>query len=340
MQTDVQMLKMYGHLPSVELKDCAKESAKASVNDDAYAALIGRSCMCPDFADHELADTSEGWVAHHLGISEAQAVVIKEMHRRAELYNNQKWPRDCHGTGIHTTKVYWNWDSFERHASHIMRPCTEAELQSIVDARVWGMDLTEVRDRFSSMDMPRVAQWLADEAFRVLGQQHLQIDDGPQGQEHQIHVECEPIPGSVAGYAYLPDGSCSDHVNMRLDNLNWGLVTLTSVTAHEYGHTHGEQHQFHRQDWHRGVMSYNRPRDKFEGFSTGQAPHSLPRDPSRDSLDEKYTGESVPRPGDVDPDPPPKPGREVLLSTSYVDRGEQVDVMITRGKNDDHIVWG
>lgn len=286
---------------------------------------LNRMCDHPDALDEELADADAAQLVDVLDMPFdrcAQFVVAhKRLRRYADsAYNNARWPKGCHPEhpDIHAVKLYIDWDSFP---AHNMRPCTDAELEQIVEAGVWGMTLEEVKDRFASWPMAKVAHWLSDEAYRRIGCLHVHLDSG---QSDQIHVVSKPIPGSTIGYAYFPDGTCSDHVFQNIDTIRFGLMSLARLFAHEVGHNHGEQHQFNQQSYHHSIMSYSAPPSGlFYGFSTGEPPHSLPRDRSIDSLIEKYGGEPVEDPDEPAPPPPPTPDDRPQIE--YSERGIRIN---------------
>jgi len=331
MATNHQMLKRYGHLPRIELNDLDSEVVKNSAIEPEKLELVNaRMCSHPDAPDAEIALSKDpGLLATQLGCeSEEEADHVIQQHRRMldnltlrSLENTEQratgygsWPDGCHADypDNHAIQVYIEYDSFPEH---YMRDVTEAELDQIVEAGVWRMTREEVFDRFSGWPMLKVSSWLSDEAFRRVGCLHLQIDDGPDGQQHNIHVKAERIPGSTIGYAYFNDSTCRDHVNNRIDSSYYpGLMACTNLLCHEQGHNHNLEHQFRNQNYHHGVMSYSSPR-LFYGFSTGEAPHRLPRDPSLDILIRQYGGEEVIVPEDPDnppPNPPPEPTPGVI----------------------------
>jgi len=351
MQTDLQQLKALGYLPNVSLDVVAKgdEAARAANIGFEEIQVLQRDCGHPDHADPEIAAADPEDLTAQLGLSPdndcEHARHLSSLHRRMGEYNNQKWPAGCHADhslNEHVVKVYVEWDKFPVHN---MRLCTGAELQQIVDAKVWGWTIEEVRAAFAEVPMAKVALALAFEAYRRLGCLHVEINDGPNGSEHQIHIKPVPIPGNVIGVGWFPNGSCNDHVNQHIDTIQFGLMGLARLFAHELGHNHGEQHQFQGQSSHRSVMSYNPPR-LFYGFLTGNE-GILPRDRSRNSLDEKYggkpVGEDPVKGGPTDPvepvEPPTRPNR-VVHSSDYFENGKRRTVTITEGLGTGGGVWG
>lgn len=305
---ELQLLKIYGQLPNVMAKDLPSQT----ISVQQKGLLEEHTCGCPDVADQEIAETDDSEVdalAKLLDISRAECIVIIDAHRRmllsdAEDYNNNRWGK-CHPDIVpnnHSLTYYLDLDTFP---SHYKRPTTREELERIVEAKVFRWTLEQLLDECLGKPMVEVAyEWFIAEAYRVLGCQHIRVMTSSHA-SHNVHIYSTSLAGSVIGRAWFPDGSCKDHVDHQIDrNYKPDLIGMCKLGCHEFGHNHGEPHQFSGQNTHQSVMSYSPPR-LFYGFSTGQPPHKLPTDRSLKSLTDKYGG--VPVPLKDDPKPIPKP---------------------------------
>lgn len=303
---EVQQLKAYGHLIGVDISDLERASVAPS-QTVVDAVLKDRFCGHPDYADPDIAASDDPVkTAGELGMDVPDCEHLIECHRRFEAYNNERWGK-CYPDQFagHSVTYFLDRDTFP---AHYKRPVTAEELLSIVEAGVWDMTIEEVRDRFNGRPMLDVAYEMVDISYARVGIRHIPVDTGAHG-EHNVHIKSVPIAGSTIGIAWFPSGSCSDHVNQHIDSTyRPGLLGTMKLGCHEWGHNHGEPHQFSGQsgpNGHHSVMSYSPPR-LFYGFSTGQAPHTLPKDRSLDSLIEKYGGPIV-EPDPVDPGGPMPP---------------------------------
>ena len=318
MPTDIQLAKAYGNATHVMLRDVNRESARAEVTQELAQIVRERQCGHPDAPDQEIALADPGDLRSALDLPLDHCQYLQIAHSQLWAYNNERWPKNCFPNehpNEHAVKIYIDWDSFP---SHNMRLCTDSELNQIVESKVWRITIEEVKDRWSSMPMAKVAQELSDMAYARLGVRHVHLDEGVGD---QVHTKAEPIPGGVIGFAYFPSGQCGDHVTQTLDTIQFSLMGLARLICHEMGHNHGEQHQFNGQSSHHSVMSYDPPR-LFYGFATGNDESGLPRDRSLDSLIEKYGGEPI-DPVPLPPVPPIPPSDRPAIS--YSDRGVVID---------------
>ncbi|MAH49393.1 hypothetical protein CMI37_26450 [Candidatus Pacearchaeota archaeon] len=327
-----QLLKAMGWGCDVSLSDLDSDSASSRiVTDEAIEAISGRMCFHPDEADEEIALADPGVISGRLDLDEESAVGLKQLHERmlAAKSGSGSFPIGCYPSfpERHAVKFFIDKDTFPEH---YLRPVTAAELEQIVEAGVWRWSRQEIFDINSGRPMIDVAMWLSVEAYRLLGVQHIEVFDGPNGSEHNIHIKATNQPGSQIGVAWFNNGTCGDHVNNHLDSsYRPGLMACAKLLCHELGHNHNAQHQFRGQSSHHGVMSYDPPR-LFYGYSTGQAPHVLPRDPSLVHFEEVYGLEPIPltpgSTGDV-PAPVDPPASDVVV-TRFEDNGQEY--VITR----------
>ena len=303
MPSQAQLLKAYGHALQVELPDLARSSVLDEPSELATLVLVGRTCGHPDVFDPEIAASDDPErLAAQLGMGVSQCGCLIEAHRRMGEYNNARWGK-CYPdvTPGYSVRYILDRDTFP---SHYKRPVTDDELNQIVEASVWNVTIEELRDVYGGKSMLDVAYSFIDKAYARVGVTHIEATDGPNG-DHNVHVKSVPIPGSTIGIAWFPSGACDDHVNQHIDSTYQpGLMGTMKLGCHEFGHNHGEPHQFTGQGTHHSVMSYDPPR-LFYGFSTGQSPHVLPKDASLDSLYEKYGGPLPEKPTTPIPTDPP-----------------------------------
>lgn len=310
---EIQLLKAYGQLPNRLATDLQSVVITQKTRDE----LATRSCGCPDAADREIAETDDvPRLATLLGTSVEECRALIDAHRRMLLtdagdYNNNRWGK-CNTAQYPNNASLTYFLDLDTFPAHYKRAVTREELESIVEAKVFRWPLEQLLDECLGKPMVEIAyDWFIAESYRVLGCQHIRVTDGPNG-KHNVHVYSTRLGGSVIGRAWFPDGSCGDHVNHQIDSsYKPGLIGMCKLGCHEFGHNHGEPHQFAGQGAHHSVMSYDPPR-LFYGFSTGKAPHTLPRDKSIDSLSDKYGGVPVPL-KEQGPTPGPGPTPEVDL---------------------------
>lgn len=331
----LQQLKAYGLLQGTSAKNLPNLMATRQQVD----MVERRFCGHPDYVDAEIAesDDPEG-LGKYLGVDSQTCQGIIDMHRRLAMsdageYNNNRWPK-CYPdvTPHHAVRYFLDRDTFP---AHYKRPVTTEELQQVVEAKVWGVTLEELRDLYDGKPMLDVAYEFINKAYARVGCVHIEATDGPGG-KHNVHIKSVAIPGSTIGVAWFPDGTCGDHVNQHIDSTyRPGLMGTMKLGCHEWGHNHGEPHQFAGQSTHKSVMSYSPP-SLFYGFSTGQPPHTLPRDRSIDSLLDKYGGPIADEP--TPPTPPTPPGDPGYTLPTGAPNGAVVldgklhDVWITRRK--------
>lgn len=298
--TPAQELKALGRLTHVELKDLDKLSVQSEVLP---AMDDGSCCGFPDQPDEQIASESPDTIAHYLGCDQEHGRAVQLTHLRyweAAKTGSGSWPAGCHpdlSETRHATTYYVNRDQWP---DKFKRKVTTAELDETVSANVWG-DREKVYDLLEGKTMLDCALILGiPETYWRVGNQHHEVQSES---EADIVVVSRYIPGGTAGIGWFPNGTCSDQVEFHIDSsLNYGLHPLTGLIAHECGHTNKLQHTFAGQNSHKGVMSY-RSKYPYEGYSTGEAPYTLPRDPSWDPLTRYYGGE--PFPPDTDPTQPP-----------------------------------
>ncbi|HUS38018.1 MAG TPA: hypothetical protein VMX74_01125, partial [Pirellulales bacterium] len=176
---------------------------------------------------------------------------------------------------------------------HYTRPVRDEELDEALSACVWRWTREELFDLWSGKPMIDVAYLgFITESYRVLGCAQV---ERKSASEANVRIYSINMPGSVIGRAWYTSGRCSERgLKHQIDSsYRPGLIGTCKLGCHEFGHNHGEEHQFSGQATHHSVMSYYPPR-LFYGFSTGQAPHVLPRDRSIDSLIAKYGGKPNP----------------------------------------------
>ena len=299
MSTDAQLLKAYGHLPTVELADLERLAIDVTGYD---AVLQNRFCGCPDFPDEEIADADPADLQQSLGLDVDECFRLKRLHTRwLSTTGRGSWPSGCHGEypQRHAVKYYVEYGTFPNHYT---RTVADEELDRLAEAKVWG-SLSEIKQRYAGEPMLKVALDLCERTYRRRGVAHLELSEG---RGDQIHIKSKYIAGSTIGYAYFNDGTCSDHVTCNIDSsYKPGLHSCTTLIAHEVGHNNNLPHTFSGQSRHHGIMSYS-PIYPYVGYSTGQAPYDRPKDPSIAQLDRQYGDE--PFPDDGGPEPPaPQP---------------------------------
>jgi hypothetical protein len=298
MSSDVQLLKAYGHLPTLELKDIAT----AAVDVSQYAAVMGtdRFCGCPDFPDEEIADADPNDLAKYLDLEPEECDRLKSLHTRwLSTSGRGSWPKGCHAEypNRHSATVYVDFDSFP---DHYTRTVKDSEIDMLADGKVWGT-LDEIKAKYAGERMLDVALNLCERTYKRRGIALLWIK---QSSGDQIHIKSKFIAGSTIGYAYFNDATCSDHVTCNIDSsYKPGLHSCSTLIAHELGHNNNLPHTFSGQKRHHGIMSYS-PIYPYVGYSTGEDPYDRPRDPSMRQLINQYGDEAIP---DNEPVPPPTP---------------------------------
>ena len=342
MPTTQQLLKAFGHLGNVSLGDINSDSVAAMVSPELADYVSDRCCSHPDSVDQEIIDADPGQLASMLDLTEDTATGLIVAHERMSgAAFGRGFAKGCDPEypDHYIVKYFIDEDTFP---AHYLRPVTKSELEQMVEARVWLMDIEEVMDRFNGNKMLDVAAWMVDETYRRLGAIHKRVFDGPDGQEHNIHLKATVQPGPQIGIAWFTNGVCGDHVNNHLDSTyHPGLMGTAKLLGHEAGHNHAAEHQFKRQDEHHGVMSYDPPR-LYYGYSTGEGLHRLPRDPSLEHFERAYGGIEVPWPWETDkPTPkPPVTGDRGTTVGSFSDGGNRYVVKrLGKGSGDDPVIF-
>lgn len=320
MANTIQLQKAYGNLPTVTLDDCKR--ADLNIDTSELPDANNRLCGHPDAYDSEIADSDEYDLARalDLDVDECRGLVFAHQ-RMAGQAVAPGWGK-CYGEH-YSVKYFIDLDTYP---AHYKRPVVLEELQRIDEAKTFRdrWSLEELQDRFLNEPMIEVCCEIVDESYRVLGVQHIRVNDGPSGTEHNVHMSAKRLGGSTIGLAYYPSGQCNDHVHHYEDtNYRPDLIACCKLVAHEWGHNHGEGHQFRGQATHKSVMSYSPPR-LFYGFSTGEGEHVLPRDKSIDSLINKYGGVPVPVHGDEPPDTGDGEAITIKLQKAYDRKGKLI----------------
>lgn len=279
---NLQLMKAMGHLANCPIKDLDKLSISIK--------LPKRKCCHPDFPDQEIADCPDHQkLARQLNCTQHQSQNLILSHRRMLQATGQgSWPVGCNPDypEHHTVKVFVDYDSF---ADHYHRKVTAAELDNILEAKVWGLTKEKLFDVCLNESLIKTAVRFADETYRRVSCLHV-----PATEDYNIHVKPARLRGNTVGMAWFNNGTCGDQVDHHLDkNYDPPLRTLAQLIAHEYGHNHNRDHTFRNEREHHGIMSYNDPH-LFFGYSTGQSPHSLPRDPSLNGLIRQYGDKILP----------------------------------------------
>lgn len=290
MPTDAQLLKAYGHLPTVR----CDQLDSAAIDPLMMTALEDRFCGHPDHPDQEIAyEDDPERLSHALGCDVDWCTDLIVMHQSMveAATGRGSFPSGCYPAypDNHAARVFIDLDAFP---SHQRRPVTDTELLELAGTGVWW-SREQLMDMFAGKPMVEVAMALTDEAYRRRGCAHIRADDGSDG-NHNIHVLSVRIPGSTIGLGWFNDGRCGSHVLNKIDtDYRPGLHGLANLLCHECGHNHGLPHTFAGQNSHHGIMSYS-PKYPFVGYSTGQTPYDRPRDPSLTQLIQQYGDEPVP----------------------------------------------
>lgn len=350
-----QYLKLLGHLPDTEVKDLASNPF-IPISDELLKLTNERMCSHPDLPDPEIANANPDKLASDfkLDLEEAQGYVTAH-DRMMKAANGQSWPAGCydgekssHGhihTGRHTVQFFVDYDTFNSRGPHYMETVTQRDLEWVKAAEVWRWSLEEIMDMWNGKKMLEVAVDLMVESYRLIGVSMIQVFTGPNG-AHNIHIKCVPLAGSTIGVAWFNNGTCGDHVNHHIDS-GWrpALAGIAGLLTHESGHNMNFQHTFSNQGSHRGVMSYSPPhannRRQFYGFSTGKAPHVLPRDPALNQADRFYDTKPIPLAVGTEPTPtPPGEDDKPIVVGSFQDGGTTYTVTKLGQGGGGDIDWG
>ena len=310
---DYHMMKAMGYLPTVECKDV--DTAMLTPSPDAQAAVKNRGCFTPDFPDEEIAKaTDAGKLARELHIAEQDGFTEQDgvelathliqahykAHKRQERTSGSgSFPAGCDSDwpDRHVVTVRWETDTFPNDFFH--ENVTDSDLRGLINAKVWGSE-EKVMDLYSGRSVLDVAWDLYVLTYIRVGVLHKRVESGGN-----IVIRGKRIPGSTIGYAYFNNGECSDQVDHFLDTgYRPGLRGFIQLVSHEGGHNNNLDHEFRRENYHQGIMSYTDP-DLYWGFSTGKGDYGIPLDPSREDLARYYGTEPFPfdPTGGNDPDP-------------------------------------
>lgn len=320
MKTHLHQMKAYGYAPHVELEDLDSQADAQELA--AFSGMFAnRLCGHPDLADRELAEADPAKLAADWGMEEVDAECLCRCHQRfLEATGSGSYPHSCNSDypGVHAINWYINVSSFN---SVSKRTLTDSELQTIVDARVWGpsgdpqqraFTIEEVRKAWSEKPMWQVMRDFTAETYRRLGVVLLPVE--AHGQDN-IHVLSRRIGGSTIGIGWFPNsqGCPGDHVEFHIDSTyTAGFQGQLSLWIHECGHTMKLPHQFGNQGSHQEPMSYNYRGHLVNGYSDGSDVFGLPRAPSTTLLTRYYGGKPVGIPWagmfGGDPEPPPPEG--------------------------------
>ena len=321
----LQTLKALGHFPNVRLNDINNSMVIAP--GGLLAQAKSRQCLCPDHIDEELADYDDPIrLSEALDCDQDIAEGIIKSHKRMAnaATGSGSWPAGCDSDypDIHTAKVFLDVDTFPQHYK---RNVSEAELDQVLEAGVWRWSREELYDECASKSMIETSFFLSVETYRLVGIKLLPVQSRS---DCNIHIRAKRLRGSTIGIAWFNDGSCDDVVDNHIDSsYQPGLKSCTYLLSHELGHNNNLEHEFWQESRHKSIMSYTEA-DNYYGFSTGEAPHTLPRDRSWDELIEYYGGEEIPLEGGTEPQPPDPPSDSsdllVLGTLNVVHKGESI----------------
>jgi hypothetical protein len=331
---DYRTLKRFGRLPNVELDDLDKLELHGRAA--AVAAEIAQThwCGCPDFADEEIAGSDPAKVAHFLGLLQEEAEDLVSMHEHMLLAQKStsgtgSFPRGCHPDYPNRHAIRFHWDIEDGWRAHHKRPVTDAELQGMVNAKVWGLpNLAHAKERWAGKPVIEVAVDFILETFRRRG--CIMVPES-NPQRANCRLTSRPIPGGTIGLGWYNLGTCASNTEARMD-ANWqsNLFGYYRLGGHEGGHVHRLPHEFNNQAYHQSLMSYSWPRQHPpDDFRNGPPETTLPRDASIPRLQRYYGSEWVPpNPWWMGPStpPPPDPGDIVDLTGEL-----HVDGMAIRG---------
>ena len=296
----VRWMKRFGHAPDITLDQVRRGRMRQFVEDQLVDTVIvpdpkKRFCACPDFVDQEIVQSSPREVADSLHISQSEATEVIAVHKSMlpvperfdePIFGTGKFqnvagtgsgsfPRGCHSvTPRHSFTWHTNHAQWARYP-HWVRKCTDAELQGIVTAGVWGLTRDLVDRYWAEKPMYRVAIELTMLAYLRKSIYPIEV---PHTQRAMCRITCIPIPGSTIGLGWFNNGTCTGSFEARHD-ANWrpSLHHATFVICHEVGHVNRAPHTFGNQNAHFGIMSY-RPRHPFQGFREGRSGHRVTGD--------------------------------------------------------------
>jgi hypothetical protein len=317
----------------------------AAVDDELIADLAARSidggftCPFPDELQTELLMVPVREISDALSISEDAAAELQDLHLGfAEAIvgfatGKGAYPPGCNPAypGVHSVAYYED----TTRPLHLMRVLTDAELQGIINAKVWGptgdprgppFTMSQLKTAWGGAPMWQVVNDFSEETYRRWGVILYPVFTGPNGQ-HNIHVSFPAIPGSVIGVGWFPDSrACpGDHVNLHIDKTyTSGFQGQLGLKIHELGHTLQLPHQFSGQNSHQEPMSYSYSNHLVFGYSDGSNAFPVPKSPSIDLLTRLYGGKPVGKPWkgkfeSVTPPPPVGEKLELNLQIEMID---------------------
>lgn len=319
MQSSIQQLKAYGHLPQIGLKNLADNRAASFAAQVDSDVLAGRCCGTPDLGDEEIAETDPAIVGQALGMELEEATILGRTHRTLlEATGRGSWPAGCHKDlyphdDRHCVTYHVRRSTFN---NNWLRASGEDELRHVAGSGVWDNILTgfvgndggiavkgrkaeAMLDLWLGKPILDVGLWLMHESMRRIGVHLIQMESETN---HDILLLCRNIPGSTIGIGWFNNGTCRDVVESHYD-ASWrpSVARASLLLNHEVGHNLNLQHEFNGQSRHQSVMSYNWPNNTY-GFLTGDE-GILPRDASWPTLIRFFGGEEIPR----DDQPPTDP---------------------------------
>lgn len=357
MQTPAQIAKCRGLLPDIpasDIKTAAVDFTQLPID------VATPHCGCPDEPDAEIANHANvDELANDLGLSVNACRGLIEAHARmfAAATGSGSYPAGCNPlyAGLHAVAYF---EDRANRPSHLQRPLTDAEFQSIIDAKVWGpsgdhngtpFTMAELKSVWGGKPMGDVVNDFVEEGYRRFGVILYEVHDGPDGR-HNIHVTFPVIAGGVIGVGWFPgpDPCPGDHVNLHIDrSYTAGFQEQVGLKFHEKGHCVQLQHQFARESEHQEPMSYRYRNHLFVGYSTGDPVFGIPKSPSVAVLKRLYGGEPVGVPwkgkfSTPTPPPPPDPQPFTISALLHTDSGVairgEIRIAMADGKTMDFIV--
>lgn len=301
--TPIQLLKAYGRLTNVPANQLG--SIPVVITDADREMLAQRNCGCPDLPDAEIAFSNASDLSESLGLSvpECEGLIDSHMRMFAAAVGSGAYPSGCNPAypGMHSAAYF---DDPASWPTHLQRPLTDSEFQSIIDAKVWGTSgnptgapftMAQLKSAWGGKPLNQVVNDFAEETYRRVGIILYPVFTGSNGQ-HNIHVTYPTIAGSVIGVGWFPGSNpCpGDHVNLHIDRTyTAGFQGQFGLKIHELGHTVQLQHQFSGQNSHQEPMSYSYSNHLVVGYSNGDPVFKLPKSPSLSVLTKLYGGVPV-----------------------------------------------
>lgn len=356
--TRQHMDKALGFMRDVPLNNCGS-SAMVSIP----SGSVVPTCMTPTLPDPELANASIDELTTAFQLPDDICGHIKEMHSRMLISDANAalgqgaWPpgKQCHPDhypydNFHAVLFYVDHDDLMSNSS-LDREVTDDEWHNVVvRGNCWpsiqnpAKSVAECKKEFiypesdigverakrvagkkigSTLNLLDMGLWLIREATRRIGCYLLEVFTGPNG-KHSIHFRTNPMPGSLAGLGYFPDGSCGDHVTANIDSLiSYTLGWLAGLGTHEVGHTLDWRHEFSSpQSRHRSIMSYAQDNSPFQGYREKGGPYNYEEDHTWARARKVYGGEAARSiPGDD-------------VGTIIIPKGERIELDLEIIKDD------